>query len=127
MNFKNVFKSIQETGGASFNLDTGELNPTKGYMVSVSKDYERKFVIPTNFADFATIFNSYMLDHWERLIEGAGTFVGFWIYDRHLFLDLAENIADFEEAYQKGFDREQIAIYDCAKKRDITITYMYPY
>lgn len=128
MNFTDVFRSIQETGGASFNMDTGQLNPTTGYMVPLSKEYEQRFAIPTNFADFSTIFKAYMGNLWDILIDGTGTtFIGFWIHEGLLCVDLSENIQDFEEAYSAGFDREQIAIYDCAKKRDITIIYLYPY
>lgn len=128
MNFTDVFRSIQETGGASYNMTTGVLNPEKGYMVSLSKNYERNFVIPQNLADFATIVKAYMLEHWDEMVESpVHTFIGFWIHEQYLIVDLAENIQDFDEAYTKAFDREQIAIYDCAKKRDITITYMYPY
>ena len=122
MNFTDVFRSIQETGGASFNVNTGELNPTTGYMVPISKNYERKFAVPTNFHDFGIMFKAYMAEHWDHLLDsGYRTYIGFWIHERNLYVDLSENIQDKLEAYRDGVERNQIAIYDCAKKEDITI------
>ena len=124
MNFTDVFRSIQETGGASFNVNTGELNPPKGYMVPLSKNYERKFAIPQTFHDFGILFKAYMAEHWDHLMDsGYSTFIGFWIHDRNLYIDLAENIENPLEAYNMGIQRNQIAIYDCAKKEDIKIIY----
>ena len=42
MNLHNVFKSIQNTGGASYQLETGELNPSTGYMVAI-EGHEKTF------------------------------------------------------------------------------------
>jgi hypothetical protein len=122
MNFTDVFRSIQETGGASFNVNTGDLNPTTGYMVSIGNNFERKFSIPITFDDFRVIFRAYMADHWDDLLTGSwDLYIGFWIHEGKLYVDLVENIKDELEAYQLGASRNQIAIHDCKAKQDIKI------
>jgi hypothetical protein len=128
MNFTDVFRSIQETGGASYNMTTGILNPETGYMVPIAWNHEEKYTIPQNLFDFSVIVKAYLANHWDKIMDSPEwIFIGFWLHEGQLYIDLAENIQDFEEAYEAGFDREQKAIYDCTNKRDITITYLYPY
>lgn len=127
MNFQNVWKSILENNGASYNLATTELNPKKGFMVPWNKKYETKFIIPTNFDDFKSITRAFIFNNIELLLFSETLYIGFWINEGNLYIDLVENIQDFEEAYEKGFDRAQIAIYDCVNQKDITIVYSYPF
>lgn len=127
MNFQNVWKSILDNNGASYDLMTGELNPKKGFMVPMGKKYEMKFIKPTNYEDFVSITRAFIFNNINFLLYGESIYMGFWVNDDQLYIDLVENIQDFKDAYKKGFDRQQIAIYDCVNQKDITIIYSYPF
>ena len=128
MNFKHLWESLKNSGGASYNVNTGELNPTTGYMVA-TKGHEQKFSIPATFEEFKNYVRVFLFDRntFDVLVDNENAFVGCWKHDNELYIDVVYNVKEFEEAYSRGFDNEQIAIYDCAKKRDITIVYLYTY
>jgi len=42
MNLRNLLKEINDNGGVSYNITTGDYNPTNGYMVSLP-GYEMTF------------------------------------------------------------------------------------
>lgn len=42
MNLRNLLKEINDNGGVSYNITTGDYNPTDGYMVSLP-GYEMTF------------------------------------------------------------------------------------
>lgn len=114
MNIQKFIKSTYENGGCSYNLHTGVSNPDSGYMVSVRKtqyvvdvlDAEtlRKF-IETNIEDIAS----------------DNLFVGSWVSDGKVYLDVSELILSKEQAIKSGMLRDQLAIYDNANGKDINL------
>lgn len=124
MDFVTVFKSIQETNGASYNIHTGAMNPSKGYMVALSSLYEEICNIPKDANEFHTIVIQYVLSKevWAKIKDNpSNIFLGFWISNNRLIIDLSENIDHLGQAMARGYDRFQLAIYDCKNKCDIKL------
>lgn len=123
MNFLSVFDSIKESNGASYNLHTRELNPTTGYMVAIP-GFEKSFDIPDTLNKFQDLVIAYAINRemWDKISTNPDKiFLGFWIHDGKLVVDLTENVDDLGTAYHLGVEHSQIAIYDCLKKADIKI------
>jgi len=123
MNLINVFNSIQETGGATYNLNTSELNPNTGYIVALvgfERIIERK---PITFSGFQDVLLPY-LDRkvWDTIGGREDIYLGFWIEQGKLYIDLVERIEDRADAIKEGFKRGQLAIWDASAKEVITIS-----
>lgn len=116
INFKN---SIIENGGASYNLLTGEFNPNDGYMVSIP-DHELRYTyhkesLQYNIADYIQR---------KAIILASGItepnhFVGAWVEDGQLFMDVSIKVNTEEEARELAKNGEQIAYFDNAKKQTV--------
>lgn len=118
-----MYDAIITNGGASYQIETGQLNPTTGFMVALP-GYEQTFSIPDNVNQWQNIVLSYLLTKVQAnnekhctivglLVENIDYFLGAWIDSGKLYLDLSENVADFETAKKLGIERKQISIYNC--------------
>lgn len=116
MNFKTLVNELSLTGGFSYNAITGESNSATGYMVSLN-GYEEQFDF--NDVDNNTIRN-YFLNHLDSLNKEEA-FLGGWVDNNKVYLDVSVNISDLETAIYTGIMNNQKAIYDCANKRSINI------
>lgn len=111
MNFLQVFDSINNTGGASYNIHTGELNPRDGFMVGLP-NVEKKVPVPATLNDFQNVVVQYVLefrDAWKQ--PHKPVFLGFWIHNDELVIDFSERVDTIGEAYVMAIDRNQVAIY----------------
>ena len=118
-NFIRVFESIQKTGGASFCLHTGELNPPTGYMVS-EEGNEMKFAIPKTLNKFQDIVIQYMLKKSKAFVfESPDEYLGFWIDNNQLYIDISRRFENKQSAIGYGRINNQIAIFDNANKQSI--------
>jgi hypothetical protein len=109
INFKN---SIIGTGGATYNLLTGEFNPDRGFMVSIKDHEERSKFNPINLQ--YTIAR-YIRTKADLILSGENQdlFLGAWVDGEDLFLDVSVHIESRQEAIRVGIANEQIAYYDC--------------
>jgi hypothetical protein len=115
INFRNA---IINNGGASYNLLTGEFNPTNGYMVSIN---DHEYVIRFNTLNLQHEIARYIRSKADILISGLSEdkFIGAWIEDDNLVLDVSIKVDSLEDAIQIGKENEQRAIFDC--KNSVTI------
>lgn len=115
INFRN---SIINNGGASYNLLNGEFNPDNGYMVSI-KDHEQ--VTRFNTLNLQHEIARYIRIKADILISGLSEdkFIGAWIDDDNLVLDVSIKVDSLEDALRIGKENEQIAIYDCKNSETI--------
>lgn len=100
----NLYNEVIENGGFSFNANFE--SPTKGYMVSLV-GFEK--VIPMeNVTPYllGELFRQYS----EQLQDGE--YVGAWVDDGQLYLDISSNIQDKNEAVKLGNERNQLGIFD---------------
>jgi hypothetical protein len=107
MNYREL---IESTGGFSESLDSG-LPPTSGYMVSASGLTRR--ISLDNFLDSNVHFYA------AQFAPLPNLYVGGWLSDGIVYLDLSENIQDRETAIQAGIERNQIAIWDIVNQCEI--------
>lgn len=122
----NLKKFIEETlknGGASFSIETGELNPTTGYMVAIA-GHEKIVPNVTNPKQLQYIVADYIKEHAIILAAGlsSDTFIGTWLHQDKLYLDVSKNVTDKETAVRMAIENNQLAIWDCKNKVEIDTT-----
>jgi hypothetical protein len=116
MNLSNLVHELALTGGFSYNITTGESNPNTGYMVSLH-NCEQQFY----FDDFDNKdLKNYVARHANTLCDEAA-FLGGWVNDNVVFLDVSTNIPNLADAIYYGMYNNQLAIYDCANAKDILL------
>ena len=116
MNLSILFSELSLTGGFSYNATTGSFNPSTGYMVSLT-GFEEQFY----FDDFENKdIKQYFVRHVKQLCKDE-SFLGGWVDGNQVFLDVSINIDDLETAIYTGIMNDQLAIFDCANQRVITL------
>lgn len=109
MNLRNLLKEINDNGGVSYNITTGDYNPTDGYMVSLP-GYEMTFdkVSEQDIKD-------YISKNLEALLlEYDNAYFGAWVDRDLIYFDVSVKIDNLYEACHAGIVNEQLAIYDNA-------------
>lgn len=118
-NLFEVYKAFSKSHGVSYNVVTGEMNPKTGYMVGLHK-YGKKTYVPRNEKEFRLTLFNYMTGEVDKQIaDRPELFVGLWVFERVLHIDLCENIQDRHEAIEKGKQENQLAIWDCKEEVEI--------
>jgi len=127
MNLINVFNYVTEKdekgnyihGGATYNINTHEFNPTSGYIVALI-GHEKIVDVPTTLNEWQDIMTDYLTASvWDCIAEQHNVYLGFWIEEGKLYIDLSERYEDFETAFKVGFERGQKAIWDSANSVSI--------
>lgn len=124
-NFLNFVSKTESENGASYNMHTGVLNPSHGYLVSL-KDYGKEYpvgVLADGNARYIIANFISEVDYAKLYSENSRvkTFVGSWIYEDTLFLDISIQVETLDEAVKLGREQSQISIYDCVNKDVILI------
>jgi len=109
MNLRKFLSKVLKNNGGSYNITTGESNPTDGYMVSLP---DNELVI--NADDLcATVLSKYIINNAADL-SSSESFVGVWIDKDKAYLDVSVKFNDLEIACYVGILSDQKAIYDNA-------------
>jgi len=114
-----IIQLTQDWGGLSINMVDGSL-PTGGYMVSKPPE----FGIIVDAGDFGDpvkgpkILSDYMKQHKKNLVTGKN-YLGTWLHEGKVYLDVSENIQSRLEATRVGRKRNQIKIWDVANQEEI--------
>jgi hypothetical protein len=109
MNLQTFLSEVLKNNGGSYNITTGESNPTDGYMVSLP-NREEVF----NADDLcATVLREYIIDNADEL-SSENSFLGLWIDNGMAYLDVSVKYDDLETACYIGIINDQKAIYDNA-------------
>ena len=112
-NLNEFVASIIENGGATYNLAMGD-TAHSGYMVS-KKGFEMKFPTEKNVKQAVIQFmEAYGFELYE-----VENFMGAWIDEGVLYLDISNNIADRRKAIKEGYKNEQLAIFDVVAKESL--------
>jgi uracil DNA glycosylase len=115
MSILNFCEAIRMNGGASYNLNTGELNPAHGFMVSI-KGFE--VTVPFIPETVENVVKLYMKGTINELIKD-GIMLGAWIHQGFLILDLSVLVETAEEASALCEKNEQQAYFDNVNKKSI--------
>ena len=109
MNLQIFLSEVLKNNGGSYNITTGEYNPTDGYMVSLPNN---ELVIDADDL-CATVLSEYIINNAKELSSNE-SFVGLWIDNNKAYLDVSVKYNDIETACYVGILRDQKAIYDNA-------------
>jgi hypothetical protein len=112
-NLKEFVAAIIENGGATYNLANGG-TVHDGYMVS-KKGFGMKFEPEV---DVTKAVCQYIKEYGFELYEPEN-YIGAWIDKGVLYFDISNNYMGRSEAIKKGYENEQIAIFDVAKMESI--------
>ena len=85
-----------------------------GYMVSL-QDYE--------FQTSIELLSSELLEEYRMIAMENNAYIGFWLDNNDLYVDLSINIDNLNEAIKIAQENKQLAIYNCRKEK----AYMYKY
>lgn len=102
-----IKKLIIENDGLTLSSDGKIANISKGYMVSL--EGHEKVVKKIDHLELATV---------KRYLKNAkklNAFVGFWVDNGLIYLDLSINIKTKKEALKIAKNNKQLAIFDCKK------------
>ena len=114
-----IVRFTQEWGGLSINMVDGSM-PTTGYMVAKPPSFG-KIVDAVDFNDPVKgpkILSSYMKRHKNDLGNGKN-YLGTWLNEGKVYLDVSENIQSKSKATRIGRERNQKAIWDVANLSEI--------
>lgn len=114
MNLQNFLSDVLTNGGASFNIVTGIYNPNKGFFVSVPNREQQTTNLTANLlADF--------VNNNIDLLSNENYFLGGWVENSIVYLDVSEQIFDKRTALTQGINRNQLAIFDASNSSVINL------
>lgn len=115
-NLVNFFNDVLFNGGASFNITTGEYNPNKGFFVSVQG---RETQVKASQFEERDIIEFIEKNH--DLLSTSNFFLGGWVENNIVYLDVSEQIFDKRTALTQGINRNQLAIFDASNSSVINL------
>ena len=117
-----ALESLHATGGFSYSFVTGELNPTTGFTVAVSKENEKILhnLDTLTKEQIKQDAHLYALSHMEELVN-KNRFFGAWTSENKLYLDVSEIVKTRKEAVKLCQERQQIAYWDNAAGEAVEI------
>lgn len=105
--------AIQNQGGVSIDLNGN--TPKSGYMVAL-EGHEVKCQVK----DLRVVLADYMATR-KHLLRNPNLFLGGWVDDDTVYLDISEQHHDLKEARLLGRIRKQIAIYDVLSGKEVRL------
>lgn len=116
MNLQNFLSDVLTNGGASFNITTGVYNPNKGFFVSVPNREVQKEVSLFNYEDILAFIRENV-----QILCNESYFLGGWVENGIVYLDVSEQIFDKRIALTQGINRNQLAIFDASNSSVINL------
>ena len=110
MNANKFIQLLKDNSGVSYNMVTKEYNPNKGFFVSLPNLETKVDLKSLKVNDIATFINKY-----RTLLQDKTKFIGGWIDNNIVYLDISEQIENKREALERGYKHNQLAIYDANK------------
>lgn len=104
-------------GGHTVQPYYGGKTPEGGYMVAL-KGHER-IISVANFTSIEVA--KYLEEHSKLLMENPHLYLGTWVNEGQVYLDLSENIKDLDAALQAGREREQLAIFNISTFEEVAV------
>lgn len=116
MNANKFIQLLKDNSGASYNMITKEYNPNKGYFVSLPNLETKVSLKSLSVDDIVTFINRH-----RTLLQDKTKFIGGWIDNEVVYLDISEQIFDKREALELGYKHNQLAIYDANEGKVIDL------
>lgn len=115
-----IQRFTREWGGLSISMVDGHL-PTKGYMVAKPPEFSH-VVDEADFFDpikGPKILSAYMIKNRADLGKGGKNYLGTWLNEGKIYLDVSQNIMSRSEATKLGTERNQKKIWDVVNQVEI--------
>ena len=116
MNTNKFIQLLKDNSGVSYNMVTKEYNPNKGYFVSLPNLEIKVSLQSLSVDDIATFINRH-----RTILQDKTKFIGGWIDNEVVYLDISEQIFDKREALERGYKHNQLAIYDANEGKVIDL------
>jgi hypothetical protein len=97
---KATINSILNNGGATFNYNGERVQMKSGYQVS------KQDLVIVPIADF----NKYLIKALVEMLGGRGEYLGVWVDDGKVYVDISCRVATKRDAMQMGRDLNQLSI-----------------
>ena len=107
-----------ENGGATLDKNYNDFSSNVGFMVSI-KGQEVK----VNKNDIEEIKKEIEKKR-DFIKDKRGLYIGLWLEDDILFVDVSVHIVDYLEALEVGRNNDQKAIYDLKKNESVYLNYL---
>lgn len=112
---KDIVSKTLENGGTTTSILTGEMNPVSGFMCSL------KDCAIIDIEQFNTSSIEEIIKDNNSLLLQENVYLGTWVNEGMVYIDISENITNIKEAIAVGIVRNQLAIFDCSRKEVITL------
>ena len=113
INLKEFSRQILENGGSTTSLNLTHV-PTTGFMVSLEDNamtFENLNNEELSLGQIEQSVKTFVQKNAEQLSDHIN-YLGGWIHENKLYIDISVNIQDKREAIEFGIKNNQIAIYD---------------
>lgn len=114
-----AWESLRSTGGFSIDPKTGAMPEQTGFMVSL-KGHEETYPEYMFWMGKDAFIAAYVQRHRAALLL-TRAFLGAWINDGKVFLDVSQQYDCEVCARQAGAEHGQLAIYDLRNKKEIML------
>jgi hypothetical protein len=114
---QNVLNDIEAFDGSTQSAIPGVLTVTSGYGVSLP-GHEHRIAADVGRDKLLTTITEYA-EGKRSLLARPGRYLGAWVSDGTLFLDITEVHAEFATAVRLGWERNQLAIWNYARNSEI--------
>jgi len=120
-NLAQAFKTVTNKGGFTFNLNEG-LEKQSGFSVAISKEIERYYLFDDE-VNFNANLEAFILENSIKLTFNNYC-IGAWLNADNglIYFDVVEIVYDKKEAIKKGFERNQLAIFDLDNSKEIRLS-----
>ena len=110
MNANKFIQLLKENSGVSYNMTTKEYNQNKGFFVSLPNLETKVSLQSLSVDDIVTFINKH-----RSLLQDKTKFIGGWVDNDTVYLDISEQIEDKREALERGYKHNQLTIYNANK------------
>ena len=116
MNTNKFIQLLKNNSGVSYNMITKKYNPNKGFFVSLPNLETKVSFQSLSVDDITTFINKH-----RSLLQDKTKFIGGWIDNDTVYLDISEQIFDKREALERGYKHNQLAIYNANEVKVIDL------
>ena len=107
---KQLIKTMIKNGGGTLK-DNKLVEFDSGYIVAF-KEFEKVIDMDNSIYETMALLQDYIDKHND-------SYIGFWINEGNIYLDVVQNISNYHIAILEGLRQNQKAIWDCKECKEI--------
>ena len=108
MKIDKIKKYIDQNGGATMTPDLNIANLKRGFMISLN-----------GFETKVKRITKKLLKKYQKLAYTHNAYIGAWVDNNIIYLDLSINILDMQQAIFLGLKNKQLAIFDVEQQTSL--------